>query len=142
MYVTNFNWFEVMRTPKAKTVGCPFRRHRFRDMAAFVKPRSLVRVTLCREHMVRSLEIEALQHNVALSSMCIESKLMRKKALSVTGKKGLCLAATLISRSLLCILLVVASLCAVYLLLTRAPLHLVYDRLEPAGPGSVYVQGK
>ena len=92
--------------------------------------------------MVRSLDIEALQHTVSLSSMCIESKLIMKKERSVTGKKGLCLVATLISRSILCILLVGGSLGTVYLLLTRAPLHLVYDRLDPAGPGSVYVQGK
>jgi hypothetical protein len=30
----------------------------------------------------------------------------------------------------------------VYKLIASPPLHLFYDSLEPAGPGSVYVQGK
>lgn len=35
-----------------------------------------------------------------------------------------------------------AFLAAFYTLLTRGPLYLIYDGLEHAGPGSVYVPGK
>jgi hypothetical protein len=47
----------------------------------------------------------------------------------------------LITRSLSCIFIFFAAIAGVFLLVTRSPLHLVYDRLDPAGPGSVYVQG-
>ena len=47
-----------------------------------------------------------------------------------------------IIRSLFCVGTFIAAIAGIFLLVTRSPLHLVYDRLDPAGPGSVYVQGK
>jgi hypothetical protein len=50
-----------------------------------------------------------------------------------------------IERVVMQCLLVLASIpisvVAFYIVMTKSPLHLVFDALEPAGPGSVYVQG-
>jgi hypothetical protein len=48
----------------------------------------------------------------------------------------------LVIQCLFVLALIPISVVGFYLVMTKSPLHLVFDALEPAGPGSVYVRGK
>ena len=74
------------------------------------------------------------------SIMFVQS--FREEKLAVVRLPILQIAERIAVACLLSAALCLASVVAFYIVVTRSPLHLIYDALGPAGPGSVYVQGK
>ena len=136
IYVTHSTLERKMRTPKAKNNWYFLLR-----LWKTFESRSLLLLQLHYSNTSHVLFVNRT-FLIFLQSMCrqVESPLKNQGSALVGNRSYIIL--KFIIRSLSCVGIFIAAIAGIFLLVTRSPLHLVYDRLDPAGPGSVYVQGE
>jgi hypothetical protein len=82
-------------------------------------------------------ELDAGKSDKMLSKLELQSNQK-----SLISSKILCRLLRILTIFLECVFVFFVICSIILLLATRSPLHLIYNRIDPAGPGSVYVQGK